>query len=172
MVKSIDRSIKIREDFHDKPHSRQQQVRWAWPEERIEVGDCEAIPYTSNKWQKDGKQIDYKHVKEGGQKLLRRPDIALTRDADEMFGPEMDLTRELLDSLAVLEKSISIQPRLYSDDSGKKFGDYVDVKFSGSTLGAGKFDDGGTFCFVYDSTGVLAVVIGEKLDVLKDGIVG
>ena len=172
MVKSIDRSIKIREDFHDKPHSRQQQVRWAWPEEMIEVGDCEAILYTSNKWQKDGKQIDYKHVKEGAQKLLLRPDIALTGDADEMFGPEIDLTGEFPDSFAVLAKSISIQARLYSDDSGKKFGDYVDMKFSGSTLGAGKFDDGGTFCFVYDSTGVLAVVIGEKLDVLKDGIVG
>lgn len=170
--RSLDTSIKIREDFYDKPHSRQQQVKWSWPEEMIEVGDCEAILYTSNKWQKNGAQIDYKHVKEGEQKLLLRPDIALTGDADEMFGPEIDLKGEFPDSFAVLAKSISIQARLYSDDSGKKFGDYVDMKFSGSTLGAGKFDDGGTFCFVYDSTGVLAVVIGEKLDVLKDGIVG
>lgn len=170
--KSLGNAIKIREDFYDKPHKKQQQVNWAWPAEMVEVGDCEAILYTSNKWQKDGKMIDYKHVKEGDQKLMLRSDVALTGDADEMFGPVVDMRNEFPDSFAVLAQSISIQARLYSDDSGKKYGDYVDLKFKGSKLGAGKFDDGSSFCFVYDKSGVLAVVVGEKLDVLKDGIVG
>lgn len=171
-ARTLDKSIKIREAFYDKPHSRKQKVSWTWPEEMVEVGDCEAILYTSNKWQKDGKMIDYKHVKEGEQKLLLRPDIAFTGDADEMFGPIVDLVGEFPDSFAVLATTMGIQARLYSNDEGTKYGDYVDLKFSKSTLGAGKFDDGATFCFVYDHSGVLAVVIGAKLDVIKDGIVG
>jgi hypothetical protein len=138
----------------------------------IEVGDCEAILYTSNKWQKDGKMIDYKHVKEGAQKILLRPDVAFTGDAEDMFGPEVNMEGEFPDSFAVLADTISIQAHLYDNDAGTKFGEYVDLKFPKSKLGAGKFDDGGVFCFVYDRSGVLAVVIGEELDVLKDGIVG
>lgn len=172
MVKSLDRSIKIREDFYDKPHQRTKKVSWKWPKEMIEVGDCEAILYTSNKWQKDGKMIDYKHVKEGDQKLLLRPDVAITGDAEDLYGPYVDLQGEFPDSFAVLADSLGIQARLYSDDDGTTYEGYMDLKFPKSKLGAGKFDDGSVFCFVYDSSGVLAVVIGEELDVLKDGIVG
>jgi len=170
--KTLRNAIKIREDFHDKPHVKQQRVKWTWPREMIEVGDCEAILYTSDKWQKDGKKIDYKHVKEGEQKLLMRPDVTPTGDEEEIFGPLVDLHGDFLDSFAVLADSLSIQARLYANDEGTKYGDYVDMKFPRAKLGAGRFDDGGTFCFVYNSTGVLAVVIGEELDVLKDGIVG
>jgi len=169
---SIDRSIRIRENFYDKPHRSQKRVSWSWPKEMIEVGDCEAILYTSNKWQEDGKMIDYKHVKEGEQKLLLRPDVNLTGDADELYGPMVDLRGEFPDSFAVLADSLGIQAHLYANDAGTKFGDYLDLKFPQSKLGAGKFDDGSAFCFVYDRSGVLAVVIGKSLDVLKDGIVG
>lgn len=171
-AKSIDRSIRIREDFYDKPHRQTQKVSWKWPTKLIEVGDCEAILYTSNKWQRDGKMIDYKHVKEGAQKLLLRPDVAFHGDEEEYFGPYIDMRGEFPDSFAVLAKSLGIQARLYADDEGKTYGEYVDLKFPRSMLGAGKFDDGSAFCFVYDSSGVLAVVIGEELDVIKDGIVG
>ncbi len=138
----------------------------------IEVGNCEAILYTSNKWQKDGKMIDYKHVKESDQKLLLRPDVAASGDADEFYGPYVDLDGEFPDSFAVLADSLSVQAHLYSNEAGTKYSDYVDLKFPKSKLGAGKFDDGAVFCFVYDRSGVLAVVIGEELDVIKDGIVG
>lgn len=171
-AKSIDRSIKIREAFHDKPHKRQERVTWEWPREMVEVGDSEAILYTSDKWQKDGKMIDYKHVKEGEQKLLLRSDIAFTGDAEEMFGPMVDVKGDFPDSFAVLADSLSIQAHLYADHEGNSYGDFVDLKFSRSKLGAGRCDDGSCFCFVYDKSGVLAVVIGPKLDVLKDGIVG
>lgn len=172
-MKTLDRSIKIREDFHDKPHSRQQKVSWKWPTKLIEVGDCEAILYTSNKWQKNPrKTVDYKHVAEGPQKLLLRPDIQFSGDEKEFFGPTINMRGEFPDSFAILADSMGIQARLYSDDSGKKYSGYVDLKFPRSKLGAGKFDDGGAFCFVYDSSGVLAVVIGKELDILKDGIVG
>lgn len=171
-AKSLDRSIKIREDFYDTPHKRIEQVKWDWPERLVEAGDCEAILYTSNKWQKDGKEIDYKHVKEGPQKIFLREDINLTGEEQEFFGPLVDMRGEFPDSFAVLAKSLGIQARLYVDNEGKKYGHYVDLKFPKSMLGGGKFEDGTTFCFVYDSSGVLALVIGEKLDILKDGIVG
>ena len=156
-MRSLSRSIKIRENFYDKPHNSTQKVKWEWPDEMIEVGECEAILYTSNKWQKNGKMIDYKHVKEGPQKLLLRPHVAFAGDEDEMYGPYVNLKGDFPDSFAVLAESLGIQARLYSDDDGKKYSGYADLKFSRSKLGAGQFDDGSTFCFVYDQSGVLAV---------------
>lgn len=171
--RSIESAVKIREDFYDKPHSRQQRVSWNWPTKMLEVGDCQAILYTSNKWQKDGRMIDYKHIKEGRQKLLLHPNSVLTGDAKKMYGPTISLDDEFPDSFAVLAKSMGIQAQLYTDASCKKLGPFVDLKFSQCKIGAGKFtSDGATFVFVYDSKGVIAVVIGDKLDVIKDGIVG
>jgi len=167
-------AIKIREDFYDKPHKKVTRAKWEWPEEMIEVGDCHAILYRSNKWQKDGKMIDYKHIKEGEQKLLLRPDCVVQGDgAGPLYGPIIEFEEgEFPDSYAILAKSLGIQAQFYKDQGCKRVGEYLDLKFPNSTLGAGKFDDGAVFCFVYDSSGVLAVVIGAKLDVIKDGIVG
>ena len=166
-------AIKIREDFHDKPHGDSEQVSWEWPDYLIEVGDCEAIMYRSNKWQKNSrKTIDYKHVKEGEQKLMLREDIAFHGDEEEYFGPEINMRGEFPKSFAVLADTISIQANLYEDDTGKHFSCYANLTFPRSKLGAGKFSDGSTFVFVYDKSGVLAVVVGEVLDVIKDGIVG
>jgi hypothetical protein len=169
---SIERSIKIREDFYDKPHRQKKKVAWHWPDQMIEAGDCEAILYTSNKWQKDGRMIDYKHVKESPQKLLLRQDLNFQGDEEDFAGPIIDLKGDFPDSFAVLADCLGVQARLYLDDEGKKLGPYVDLKFSRCKLGGGKFEDGSAFCFVYDSSGVLAVVIGRDLDILKDGIVG
>jgi len=170
--KSLERSVRIREDFMDKPHRRKWVPGWEWPKELQEVGECEAVMYRSNKWQKDGRQIDYKHVKEGPQKLLLVPRMQ-AKGEDIMFrGPLVDLRGEMSDTFAVLADCLSVQARLYSDSRGKRYGDYVDLKWPRSKLGAGEFDDGGAFLVIYDREGVLGLIIGEKLQVLKDGIVG
>lgn len=170
--KSLERSVKIREDFTDRPHRRKQVPGWHWPTKMVEVGDCEAVMYRSDKWQKDGRKIDYKHVKEGPQKVLVTPNMGTKGDFSELYGPYVDLRGELPDSFAVLAECLSIQARLYSNHEGTKYSGYADMKFPRSKLGAGTFDDGTTFLVVYNSQGVLALVVGEKLEVLKDGIVG
>lgn len=132
---------------------------WKWPKEMVEVGTCEAIMYTSDKWQEDGKQIDYKHVSEGYQELYLRPDIDIFDSGSTTNVSGMP------DSFAVLADSLGIQAKVGDE--------YYELKFpKGSKLGAGKFKNGEVFCFVFDQTGVLALAIGDKLDVLKDGIVG
>jgi hypothetical protein len=172
MSKHLKSAIQIREDFYDKPHREVKQMSWEWPVCMIEVGDCEAVMYKSNKWQKNGQMIDYKHVSEGPQKLMLREDIVFHGEEEEYFGPAIDLRGEFPKGFAVLANTLSIQARLYSDDEGEKYSCYANLTFPKSKLGAGKFKDGSSFVFVYDRSGVLAVVVGEILDVLKDGIVG
>lgn len=156
--KDLNTATKIRERFMDKEHSSVRRMGWEWPKRMNHVGSCEAIMYTSDKWQKDGKKIDYKHVAEGAQKLYLRSDL-------DDFGGKSKTLPGLPDSFAVLADSLGIQTKID--------GEYFELKFpKGSKLGAGKFKNGAVFCFVFDSTGVLALVDGKKLDVLKDGIVG
>lgn len=172
MSKSLGRSIEIREAFYDKPHKNKSRQRWDWPSHLVEVGTCEAVLYSSDKWQSDGKMIDYKHVAEGPQQLLLREDLTFSGDEEEFYGPRVSMRGEWPDSFAVLAKALGIQARLYKDHDGKQRGSYVDLKFPPSKLGAGTFQGGGNFVFVFDSSGPLAVVVGSKLDILKDGIVG
>lgn len=166
--RSLSEAVSIRERFMDREHSRVERVSWEWPDSMVEVGTCEAILYTSDKWQKDGKEINYKHVAEGPQRLFLREDVA-----EGFSGPVVKL-KSLPDSFAVLAKSLGVQAHLFADDSGEKFQkDFAELRFPGACmLGAGKLLNGDTTCFVYDRSGVLALVVGDKLDVLKDGIVG
>lgn len=170
MAKDLQKAVKLRETFMDRNHSSVRRMQWSWPDDMIEVGTCEAILYKSDKWQKDGREVDYKHVSEGPQRLLICESMA---EMDDLRGPWVDLEK-MPDSFAVLAKSLGIQARLYADDSGTKFQkDYVEMRFPrGSMLGAGRLRNGDTFCFVYGQSGVFALVVGDKLDVLKDGIVG
>ena len=165
----LDKAVKLRERFQDREHSSVRRMPWNWPKQMVEVGTCEAILYNSDKWQKDGKRIDYKHVSEGPQRLLLSLKEA---DGGVMHGPLVDL-KAMPDSFAVLAKSLGVQTRLFANDDGTKFQkDYAQLSFSGCTLGAGILKNGDTFCFVFDDSGVVALVVGDKLEVLKDGIVG
>jgi hypothetical protein len=169
---SLEQSIKIRENFRDEPHRRKWTPGWEWPSTLQEIGKCEAVMYNSDKWQKDGKAFDYKHVKEGPQQLFVVPGTIARGDGLKLMGPQVSMKGKFPDSFAVLAKFISIQAQLFTDARGKSLGEFVDLKWPRCTLGAGKFKDGKTFLVVYDSQGVVAVVTGSKLNVLKDGIVG
>lgn len=164
--KQLDQAVKIRETFTDRPHTSVRRMGWDWPKTMISIGTCEAILYRSDKWQKDGKEIDYKHVAEGPQELLVGD--VLFEGAPSDIKAENVRMNDWPDSFAILAKSLGVQSKLRTRD-----GRYVEMRFpKGSMLGAGKFKDGSVFCFVFNFSGVLALVQGEKLDVLKDGIVG
>ncbi len=165
-AQSFKRSVQIREAFMDRPMRSAREEAWNWPTKLQEVGTCESVMYTSDKWQKDRRLVDYKHVAEAPQKLLvPRGGLSVPT-----YGPMINLTGDFPDSFAFLADCLGLQTRLYR--KGGKPGDYFQLDFPRCKVGAGKFGDGGTFLIIYDTRSVHAVVIGEELDVLKDGIVG
>jgi len=172
-MKSIERSIRIREDFMDRPHRKKEKVSWSWPKQFQAVGSCEAVMYSSDKWQKDGSKRDYKHIKEGPQDLLIPRNVLRDGHKDsplKTYGPTLRIV-DFPDTFAFLADCIGVQACLYCDEE-ETLGDYYQIDFPRSKVGAGEFADGSTFIFVYSKSGVHAVVLGSKLRVLKDGIVG
>ena len=177
------RAKHIRELFQDAPARRTQAVPWTWPREMQEVGECLAIMYASNKWQKDARKIvDYKHNREAAQRVLvtrgflreyHHPGTPL-----EVVGPWVELNRPMPDAFAVLAPILGIQVNLYTGDdespslshNGKN---YFQVNISGAKLGAAvhpKTKE--TFLLVYTKHGLHCVITGDELAVQKDGITG
>jgi len=178
---------KIRETFVDRKAERRQEVPWKWPRSMREVGRCEAVMYSSDKWQKGrGRNWleDYKHIAEGMQWVLVRPGFlqdGKTRKALDVVGPEIDL-HPMPSSFAVLADVLGVQMQFYMPDgAGDEYylpnasedtGLY-EVAIGHAKLGAGQFPDTGeTFLIVYTPAGVEMLIVGEKLAVEKDGIVG
>src|SRR5262245_31915653 len=64
---------KIREDFYAKPMASEKTFGWTWPTELVEVGECAATLYRSDKWKKKGVFEDYKHKSEAEQRLFIVP---------------------------------------------------------------------------------------------------
>ena len=70
---SRDLARDLREKFVDRPVEIERAVPWQWPRRLREIGTCQAVMYTSDKWKKRGSFEDYKHVAEGPQWILARP---------------------------------------------------------------------------------------------------
>lgn len=180
----LDVATKIRETFVDRPAEKRQNVTWRWPRSMREVGKCEAVMYASDKWQKGrGRNWleDYKHIAEGAQWVLVRPGFLVdAHDHRELklSGPDIDLY-PMPSSFAVLANVLGVQMQFYMpDDSAEGYalnGDagLYEVTVAHAKLGAGKFPDSGdTFLFIYTSAGVEMLIVGEQLEIEKDGIVG
>lgn len=173
----------IRETFVDRPSEHEITVPWKWPRALREVGVCEAVMYASDKWQKRrGDMVDYKHVAEGPQWLLARPGFLVHYDEPDrkisVTGPTIDLGR-MPDSFAVLADILGVQMRLYepTEDGGyalpRDSEGYYEVTIARAKLGAARFPDTNeAFLIVYTSAGVDLLIVGEQLDIKKDGIVG
>ena len=172
----------LRETFMDRPASRKTKLKWSWPKQMIEAGSCEAVMYTSDKWRDEGDYQDYKHVAEGPQTIYVKKGFLADHTGKEIVlcGPVVEVVTDMPDTIAMLAPILGVQCRLYDegDDgeaylpSGNKNLYQVDIK--GAKLGAAKHPDTGeTFLVVYtENEGVLCMITGTKLDVLKDGIVG
>lgn len=175
-------AIKLRETFMDRESRRKTKLKWKWPERLVEAGSCEAVMYTSDKWREEGDFVDYKHVAEGPQVLYVREGFLRDYDGNDLesCGEVVELVHEMPDTIAMLAPILGIQCRLYEqDEDGESYlpnGDenLYQIDISGAKLGAAKHPETGeTFLVVYtESGGVLCMITGTKLDVLKDGIVG
>jgi len=185
LVESREEAKKLRESFFDAPASKHERVPWTWPDALQEVGTCEAVMYASNKWKADPSDIeDYKHRAEAKQWLLCAP--GFLREANDprrkltVTGPMVEVNRPMPDSFAVLAKILGVQARLYAPGTEQEpyqlpNGDdgLVQIDMAGASLGAARHPETHeTFLVVYSGAGVHCIIVGEELDVLKDGIVG
>ena len=178
----------LRETFVDRPVEKVEQVRWHWPTELLEIGACEAVMYCSDKWHRKGQYEDYKHIAEGPQRLSVASGFLRDFETDPSGRTELaipsvpvEIDGRMPDSFAVLAPLLGFQCRLYEL---RPNGDLVlpaagedlyqvDTDPDAVTLGAAKHPEtGATFLVVYDCHRVLAMITGDQLDVLKDGITG
>jgi len=173
---SFESAKRIREAFMDRPIEKETDLRWNWPHTMRRVGECNAVMYASEKWQKRRDHfIDYKHRAEGPQQLLVRDsflrDYHQTEDRLAVDrGEVVDLDGPLPKRFAELAPILGIQATLYC--RGEPVHYQVDI--AKAMLGAGVHPGTGkTFLFVYTETeGPCCIITGEILDVEKDGIVG
>jgi hypothetical protein len=186
----------MRERFTDRPVERSWRSKFHWPRALHAVGDSLAVAYSSDKWQKPNRTgerelLDYKHLAESRNRVLIRPgllyDFYHKNRAWPVIGPMVSLDDvPVPDSYAFLALFEEANLQLYTEgtDLDPHFGPGEDDgvckvtvrhgMLAGSVIGWS--EDGGKdqpILFVYtEQDGILMVVVGEKLAVEKDGIVG
>lgn len=181
--RDADAAAAIREKFYDRPVERRLNIPWQWPRAMREVGLNMSVMYASDKWKRRGQKEDYKHVSEGKQWILARPGFLRQYNHPDrhvaVAGPMVDLGT-MPDTFAVLADILGVQVRLYEQGGPKGYRlpsdadeGYHQVVIPGAKLGAARFPDSGdAFLIVYTRAGVDLLIVGEELDVEKDGIVG
>ncbi len=163
---------RMREAFRDEPAKRVDDLGITWPASMIEVGSCEAVMYTSDKWGSPT-DVDYKHRAEGPQRLYVRPGFLVDHHTEKKLSTPGERVKlnQMPKHIALLAPILGIQCRLFEDD-GELSDDVYQVDIKRAKLGAGQHVRGYKFLVVYDESDVLALVTGEILGVEKDGIVG
>jgi len=180
----------MRETFTARPVRERREMPFTWPTMWQNVGESLAVGYASNKWQKTTDKYDlYKHIAESTNRALVVPEFL--RDFDDpahhwpVFGPRVSLADVVMPRhFAVLAHLEEMDLRLYvgEDEDGKPVfghGDegVIHVTVKQGLLGGGMFHPSpgfeAPFLLVYhEQDGPLAIIVGEDLDVEKDGIVG
>jgi hypothetical protein len=183
-------AVRMRTVFADRPPKHQLRFHWGWPRVMQHVGESLAVAYSSDKWRADGDMLPYKHLAESRNVAFVRPGFLLTPEGvtstGKVIGPRVSFARvpkpKYFAFLGLFEEA---NFRLFTSEQagepqlGKKPDDgcvQVLVRH-GMVAGAHLMWRGGRgpepVLFVYtEREGVLMVVMGEKLDVQKDGIVG
>ncbi len=182
---SVERAREIRETFYDKPAERATPVRWQWPKRMREVGTCEAVMYTSDKWKPTGKFEDYKHIAEGPQRLMVTDGFLRQYGSPghklQVVGPVIDLNPPMPDAFAVIAPILGVQTRLYEEkgDDGRYLlpngndDGYYQIDIPNAQLGGAEHP--GTrekFLLVYTGSGVHCIIVGDELEIEPDGIAG
>jgi hypothetical protein len=180
----------MRERFVDRPVENVFRLPFVWPTSLHAVGDSLAIAYASDKWQApgpDGRReiLDYKHLAESRNRVLVKPlllkDFYRPSRAYPVLGPTVVLPSPMPNAFAWLGYFEEADLQLYvggTDDDprlGRPDEGVVKVTVRHGMLGGSylKRPKKEPFLFVYtEDDGVLLIVVGEKLDVEKDGIVG
>jgi hypothetical protein len=171
---SFEAARKLREKFVDRPMTRVSEVSWTWPKEMREVGTCESVMYTSDKWRSLGDYIDYKHISEAPQRLLVKPGFIVDYKSGKplrLASEKRPLDYPMPDAFAELARILALQVRFLDEDGDP--GEYHQVNIARATLGAARHPTTGeTFLIVYTPSTLCAIIVGDQLDVEKDGIVG
>jgi len=188
----------MREKFADRAVERRETMDFGWPAVMQNVGDSLAVAYASDKWKpkdKSGRrEVElYKHLAESRNRALAAPNIMYDRfdpaAAWTVIGPHVSLADcPMPRHFAVLGLFEEIDLKLHTGgtDESPHFGRSADagvvhVSAGYAYLGGSKIlwsridpkrkDE--PFIFVYTKdAGVMFLVIGDELDIEKDGIVG
>jgi hypothetical protein len=185
----------MRETFQNAPSKRKRRFDFDWPPMLQNVGDSLAVAYSSNKNLDNprGEWILYKHLAESRNRALCLPGLIMHEEqpgeAWPVIGPLVSMVEvphpRHFAELALFEEA---NLKLYTGgtDARPTFGrgrdaGVVTITVKHGLLGGGMFPWGREdrrrpdqpFLFVYTKRdGVLLVIIGDKLAIERDGIVG
>lgn len=176
----VEGAREIREAFYDKPVEETFDIKWQWPKKMLEVGQSEAVQYTSDKWKKRGDYQDYKHVAEGPQRLyvskgfLR--DFANPKKELDLDSEEVTLPKRMPTAIAELAPILGLQFSPYEWQGNRLVvsrDEPFHVMIQRAYIGAGRLPGmNETFLVVYTRSELCAIITGDILGVEKDGIVG
>jgi len=193
-----DLAIGMTERFNDRPWEYRENLPFMWPNHMQNVGDSLAVAYASDKWKPKGKngkrEIElYKHLAESRNRALVQPGLLRDEYKPNKTWPTKGPTVSLVDvplpqHFAILGLFEEINLQLYTKGTNRRprFSDKKDEGVVGVRVRHGML--GGSyirwselyrdeadqpFLFVYTrAAGVCIIVVGDSLDVHKDGIVG
>lgn len=183
--KHLDAAMDRYETFHAKKPIRVAELDHDLPKKWVAVGDALAVMYRTDKWKKDGSDIDYKHLHDKGDDKpyefrkgvrlyepageARRSKVHGRRDGGSAAKSQNLPVREPR-ALTMLGYCLGLFVRRYDDE------EVYEVNPRGSWLFS---SPSGDLLAVYSpnqqpdgSSGFLAVMAGGNLRVLKDGIDG
>jgi len=137
--------------------------------------------YRSNKWKSNPKDYaDYTHIAEGPQTCFIVPGFLQdyrTGESLDVYGDEVEFEGPMPEYVSILAPLIGIQVQLYGKN-GKVPKDpnanlYEITVKHGMLAGARFPDNDQAFLVVYTrAEGVCMLIVGDELDVERDGIVG
>ena len=190
----------IRETFQARPVKERIELPFKWPTRMQHVGDSVGVAYASDKWRDDGDYEIYKHIAESRNRALCAPGfLHLYEEQSEAWptlGPvvsfedDIAMPREFAVLAYFEEANLILHSRTVRGvaEFAKNPADDVVVKVlvKHGVLGASKIRWSDVdkkakdqpFLFVYtepsrsDPGGVHMIIVGEELDIEKDGIVG
>lgn len=171
--KQLDAALSRYETFHDKAPIRIAELTHDIPTSWVAVGDALAVMYRTDKWKRDGSDIDYKHLhdKSEDKPYDIRKGVRLFEPASATSsGRSQRLPVAVPKAVTLLGYCLGVFVR--KDDDGQTYetnprGCYLFSSPSGDLLllySPDEQSDG--------SDGFLAAMAGGKLRVLKDGIDG
>lgn len=180
---SFERARALRKAFTQREaEKRPYAMGHTWPREMMLVGTCLSTAYSSDKWNTKGEFVEYKHVSESRQNMFFSR--AMWQSGREFQGPRGDFGYVMPEAVAELALFEFMQARLYVGVRGDEgiFGRGSDgirtVRVDDVALYGGYAKDprdGSDEPFLAVASrkeGVLIVVVGEELDIEKDGITG
>lgn len=177
--------------FHARPVRERHEFDFDWPKKLQHVGDSLAVAYASDKWKKQGDYELYKHLAESPNKAYVKPGLLRDWDLEKpirTIGPTIDFTRTPLPKqFAILGFFEEANFRLHTRGTNDRprFGEDEDegcvaLTIGNAMLGASKImwsetsggEDQPFLCIYTKEDGPLILIMGDELDVEKDGIVG